>query len=691
MKIRFLGVLIHCLLATSAFGAEEDLVSVFGDEDMVSLATGKQQPIAVAPAVTTVITAKDIKDIGANSLEEVLETVPGLHVGLNNFYDPVYTIRGIFSHLNPQVLVLINEIPITNLYLGSRGLAWGGMPIETISRIEIIRGPGSAIYGADAFAGVINIITKSQQEGTETGVQYGSFDSMGAWMTHGGKIGDFDSFFAFEYSQTDGYRQIIESDLQSIFDSLDDTHASLAPGPVNLSHEVYNLRFELSQGHWQLRAGVLEHNNVGTGAGAAEALDPSGRIASSRDNFDITFHDPNFSDNWDFSSQLSYYYTTQEIEKDIVLFPPGSEFGMNTPPFSDGVIGNPEVYENHWRFNISAFYEGFEKHQVRIGTGYHNADIYKVKESKNFGVDANGNPIFPGSPVVSVDDTSSIFLPEGDRNDKFLFAQDVWRLSGDWELTYGVRYDDYSDFGSTTNPRAALVWSTSHNLTTKLLYGEAFRPPSFADSQNQNNPVALGNPDIKPEEIETTELAFDYRTDYNSRIGLNLFKYDWNDIIDFYPDLPPASTRTARNLGKQSGKGAEIEAEWEMSKALQILGNYTYQESIDENTDSATADAPKRQFYIRAKWVFSEDWYTTLQLKAVKDRSREFGDIRPPTDDYKLVTLNLSYDPDAKPWELRLIARNVFNEDAREPSSPVIMNDFPLAGRNYFMEFRYQR
>ena len=80
-------------------------------------------------------------------------------------------------------------------------------------------------------------------------------------------------------------------------------------------------------------------------------------------------------------------------------------------------------------------------------------------------------------------------------------------LPSDWYLTAGVRHDQYSDFGGTTNPRLALVWDTAYNLTSKLLYGQAFRPPSFSELYNINNPVGQGNPNLKPETNQSVELA----------------------------------------------------------------------------------------------------------------------------------------------------------------------------------------
>lgn len=157
------SVLLGTLPPAAAQTADETtLAEFYGSAEMVSIATGVAQPLRQSPAIASVITAADIAAIGATELNEVLETVPGLHVGVSGVgYKPIFSIRGIHTQTNPQVLVLVNGIPIKNVFDGSLGASWGRMPVTGIARIEVIRGPGSALYGADAFSGVINIITKS--------------------------------------------------------------------------------------------------------------------------------------------------------------------------------------------------------------------------------------------------------------------------------------------------------------------------------------------------------------------------------------------------------------------------------------------------------------------------------------------------------------------------------------------------
>jgi len=99
---------------------EAELLQMYGGQEMISVATGAKQPVGKAPAVTSVVTAEDIKAIGATDIDEALETVPGLHVARSkDGYNPIYSFRGVSSEYNPQVLMLVNGIPITNAYAGA--------------------------------------------------------------------------------------------------------------------------------------------------------------------------------------------------------------------------------------------------------------------------------------------------------------------------------------------------------------------------------------------------------------------------------------------------------------------------------------------------------------------------------------------------------------------------------------------
>mgnify|MGYP000216616706 CR=1 FL=1 len=692
-----LVITIFLLPALTAIAQDEDeLASFFGDEEFISIATGTSQPISKAPAVASVITAKNILQIGATDIDEILETVPGLHVSRNAGYTPIYSFRGIHTTTNPQVLMLINGIPLTNLFYGDRNLAWGGMPVEAISRIEIIRGPGSAVYGADAFAGVINIITRTPAEvsGTSGGIRYGTSNSKNFWLQTGGEANGLGYMAIIEGRKTDGSSERIGNDAQSILDALTGTNASLAPGSINREGKSIDTRLELTYGKFTFHAGSQIRKQLGLGTGVAQALDPKGQAASERYNADLSYDNINFTQNIGIKATVSYLQTSQEVDENLILLPPGTTVSpSNSFPYPSGLIGNPEVYERHYRTNLNATYRGIARHEFMGGIGYYFGDIYKTREEKNFGLNpATGLPILPGSPLVDVSDTPLVFLDENERENSHVFIQDVWHLADDWELTTGIRFDHYSDFGDTTNPRIALVWSARHNLTVKALYGEAFRAPSFGEAGEQTNPLFLGNPDLEPETLKSYELAFNYKPTYDLSVDLNLFQYYWKDIIQFVPNAN--QTRTAQNTGEQEGHGIELEASWQVNDHLSVLSNYSWQKSEDELNNADTANAPEQQFYIRTNIALANEWDISLQANRVMDRNRVFNDNRKDIKDYTTIDFTLRKSFTDK-LELGLIGKNIFNDDAREPSIngqplPAISNDLPLERRRIYGDIRYK-
>ncbi len=665
---------------------EIDLASSYGTEDFVEIATGAPTSRALAPAVTSVITADDIRTMGARTLDEVLETVPGLHVAYSPIgYNSLYVLRGIYSQFNPEILVLINGVPLKHLFSGNRSYAWGSMPVQAIARIEVMRGPGSALYGADAFAGVIDITTKTGRDidGTEFGVRAGSFDTREGWLLYGGQWGAVETAFALEIGSSDGADEGIDIDAQSQLDALLGTQASLAPGSVNLQHDSVEARLDLAVRDWRLRLGY-QGRDLGTGAGAAQALDPAGNLEGTRFNADLNYEHLEIVDNWDLTARIHYLHS--RIELNQRLFPPGSFGGL----FPVGVIGNPQGVEQQSGANLSLSYRGWDEHRVLFGLGHHYGRLTGIRETKNF----SSNGAFPMPLPAGLTDVSGdpgqVFLLPQNREVYYGLIQDEWHLHPDWIFTVGGRYDSYSDTGDTFNPRLALVWQTNYRLTTKLLYGRGFRAPSFQELHLLNNPVGLGNPALDPARIATTELAFNYQATSELWGALNIFEYTISDDIRIVPDPSPAVTVTAQNTGRQRGRGFELEAGWRPRTDLRLLGHYALQRSIDRVTEEEIGQAPRHQVYTRAEWTFIRSWNLMAQVNYIADRARAAGDARPEIDDYTTLDLTLGRSDRAQRWGFAVSIKNLFDADVREPSPApgLIPDDLPLPGRAVFVETR---
>jgi outer membrane receptor for ferrienterochelin and colicins len=717
MCVRLMSLLLAAALLApgSVFALDEEVLLVadsltvqelrdyYGDETFITIATGSRKPIYRAPAVATVITAEEIKAMGARSLDEVLETVAGLHVAPSplNRLDSIYSIRGIHSGFNPHTLVLMNGIPVTNLFNGGRPILFR-YPVSSISRIEVIRGPGSAVYGADAFSGVINIVTKdaSDLNGTEMGGRVGSFNTHDVWLQHGRRAGGLDVFFSLEWQKSDGDTgRRVDSDFQTILDREFATNASLAPGSLRTQYDVLDLHLHLEMDRWQWRNWYWQQNKAGQGAGGSQALDHQGTHTENVFLTDLTYTNADLLRDWELSSNLNFLYTRSESH--FVLNPPGAlvpigEDGninfanpVSLVLFPDGVIGKPGGNTYQTGLDLAAVYEGIDNHRWRFSTGFKHQKG-KTKEAKNYGpgVIDGSEPVVDGT-LTSVTGTPAVFMPGKTRTNFYLSVQDEWQFSRDWELTTGVRFDHYSDFGETINPRIALVWATLHNLTTKILYGRAFRAPSLSEQFAVNNPVLLGNANLSAETIDTLELAFDYRPIFDLQTKLNLFVYKAKDLIEFVPD-PGGDSRTAQNARDQEGYGLEFEAIWRTTDHLGFLGNYAWQHSYDADTRRRIADAPGHQIYLAADWQFYPEWYVYPQVMWIGSRKRAADDARPEIKDYTLVGVTLRKQNVLQNMDMALAVRNLFDEDAREPSSNLIHNDYPLEGRQFWGEISYR-
>lgn len=694
--LRYMPVIVASSLSLHATAAsepseEEELALIYGDKSSVSIATGSAQSLRRAPAVATVITAEDIAIMRATDLDQVLETVPGLHVsrsGLN--WEPLYTMRGIYAGTNPQILVLQNGVPLTTLLTGSRGTIWGGYPVEQIARIEVIRGPGSALYGADAYSGVINIVTKgpAAAEGTQLGVGAGSFKTRDGWVQHGGKLGPIDVAAYVRAGKTGGHRSIIEADAQTLRDKLFGTKASLAPGPVNTGYDATDINLELNYNKWRVRGGYILRDNYGTGAGVASALDPVGKEKSSRVLSEISWNDTQLSANWGAGWTASAVGYKQRIPVDLRLSPPGTRFP--TGLFPDGFIGHPDTSERQVRVSGYAMYNGFDGHRIRLGIGHDNLNMYHVATIKNYLFNAAGVPV-PQGPVIDYTNIQPFLLPHR-RKITYYNIQDEWQLARDWTLTAGVRHDKYSDFGNTTNPRMALVWDAAHDVTAKLLYGRAFRAPSFNESYGINNPVQRGNPLLRPETVDTLEAAVSWQARKDLNVNLNVFRTQLADLIRTAA-VPGVTGATFLNMGNQDGKGAELELAWDASRTLRVSGNYAYQRTIDPATGKDAGYAPHHHVNGRVDWQMRGSAVMSAQLNHVADRRRPAGDNRPKIADYTTFDLSLGTDRGQGKWDVSVAIRNLFNADAREPSlapGTALPNDLPLTPRSIYLRATYQ-
>ena len=699
-----------CLLCMSiSCYAEEDIDDFFSMSPAelanisVTIATGTAKPVFRSAAVTTVITAEQITSMGATDLHEVLDTVPGLHVSIQPITnDYIYTMRGIANNAGAEVLFMMNGTRFNAPYKGSP-MTGMELPVEAIQRIEVIRGPGSALYGADAFAGVINIISKKAEDidGTIVGVRAGSWDTQSIWGQHSNHWLGWDVAASLQYSHNNADDdRIIEADAQTALDSIFGTHASSAPGAMQTQAERWDAHLNLQRKYVNVDFWAFNEVNLGLRAGAGGALDNKGDLDGENYLGDIKLSTEDALEDWELQAHLSYLFT--DIDTKIYNFPAGAvlPIGVEGNPtldptaisglvlFPEGMRTNIGIKNKVPSIQLSSIYKGFDNHLIRFSAGYRYEEL-NTTESRNYGVGIiDGAALAPppalniAGNLVNVTGTPLIFLPDQHRDIWSFSLQDEWQIMADWQLTAGLRYDEYSDFGSTFNPRAALIWDVNERLTTKLLYGQAFRAPSFLEQYQQNSQLFVGTPGLDPEEIETIELAFDYRPVRTLRTALNIYYYEIDDLIG--NELNAASL-TVENTAGQTGYGTEFEWDWQFYENWSFRGNYAWQYARNESLNRRVSGVPEHKVYSAVAWNFLPHWQLQTQLNWVGRRVSEVDDPR-ELDDYETIDVTLNGKNIMGFLDVTASVRNMFDSNGKEPASRTYPKSMPIPGQSFYFE-----
>ncbi len=669
----------------------------------VSIASGSARKVAQAAAVTTVINAEQITTMGATELHEVLETVPGIHATLQpvtNDYN--YTLRGIGNQTNAEVLMLMNGTRFSVPYQGTH-MAGMIVPVEAIQRIEVIRGPGSALYGADAFAGVINIVTKKagDLDGVTVGARGGNADTKSSWGQYGGQWQGWNVATSLQYSHNGiDPDRIIRSDAQSQIDSSLDgvnpalaPNVSLAPGPVQSQNERWNGHLNLQRKHWDLGFWAFNETDAGFRAGTSGALDNQGKLNGSNYLADARYSSEDAIEDWELQAHASFLHT--EVDANSFSFPRGvvlpiddngnvSEQATRLVTFPDGMRFHPLLKNTVPSFEFTGIYKGLKDHALRLIGGFRYEEL-NTRETRNFGIGVLDPALTSvAGDLKDVTGTPFTFMGNHHRDIWSLALQDEWQLAADWHLTTGLRYDRYSDFGSTLNPRAALVWDINPQLTGKVLYGQAYRAPSFLEQFQKNNPLFIGNPTLRPETIETTELAFDYRPTNYLRTSLNIYHYSIDDLITGGVGSQTETLTVSNNKG-QHGYGGEFEWDWKFAEDWNLRGNYAWQAARNKADDRRVSEVPEHHVYTALAWRFMPKWQVQTQINWLGNRLSNPGDSR-RLQDYETIDLTLNARKLMGYLDLTASARNLFDSQGKEAAVRSFPDNLPIPGQSFYFE-----
>ncbi|MBI5749624.1 MAG: TonB-dependent receptor [Nitrospinae bacterium] len=661
--------------------AEEEMLLFFEEKDLIVTATRHAQSVSKAPAIATVITAEQIRNIGARNLLDVLKIVPGIGVYQEFVGLKTVEVRGIKTQNAEKVLIMIDGHRLNDPFYAGAMQIHDDLFVENIKRVEIIRGPGSALYGANAFVAVINVITKEVDDinGIQATAGGGSFNTQHYNILFG-KVGQGFSpalkvAGSFDFYKTDGPRLLVEEDAQTANDKKQGTQVSMAPGKTDDWREKYDFNLNISYGDFNFKGKYVD-KKMGPYLGVAYALNNES-TQKIKEFFGEINYKKSLTD--DLSMVAKGYIDQFEFDKDWELFPEG--FAKVYP---DGMRGNPKAKERTTGAELQMDYM-LKEHTITSGGVYERVSQFDVIQFLNFNPNT-GAPLSGG-----FQDVSGVypFNKAVDRDIWALYIQDDWKIMKSLNMTLGIRHDNYSDFGGTTNPRAGLVWNFIENGEIKFLYGGAFRAPNFQELYNQNNPSILGNKDLKPEKINTYEAGAGYRFGKSLEANVNYFYYEIRDVIRL---TPGTGGNIYNNSGGTDADGVEIELKTRWNEEYYGYANYSYQNARDKDTGTVLPEVPKHRGNVGLNLGINRYLNANTNLFLIDSRERASGDTRSSLPSYALLDFTLIGKNFYKTAEIRASVYNLLDKKYADPApkGKGVTNDFPRAGMEFMLEASYR-
>ncbi len=590
--------LFTLLLALSVVFANDDLLledDFLQTLDEVSeIATKTKLNIDDTPSFVTVLHSQKLKKLGITNVFEALDLVPGVELKKESTGVPIVVFRGVTQ--KGEVKLMIDGVTINNSYRGSI-YHYLDFPIEMVKRIEVIRGAGSVLYGSNAISGVINIITNSSQKESKNKI----FVSTGTFDKH--KIGSLLSTNIDDIKLSiDGYFQ--NSD-KTIFVG---PNPSGQVGDSDRHLKDYSVGINISDEHFSL-LGRVKKSDMGNAYGIFGVLD------SDKDKYNNI--------NKSIFTQLSYKNSLNK-KSDITILAGYTRYNQEVKTAHPMIPTIDAIYkEQSYFYELDFISTSFANNELLIGAKYEDAKTLESKWSA-------GKP-YLSDPTLSRKITS-VYL-----NDKYSLASDL-------DISAGLRYDHYSDFGNAYSPNLGLVYRLNEEIRFKALYSHAFRAPSWVELTSNKN--------LEAEKSNSIEAGIIFKQNQHNILRVNFYASKIKDMI-----AKDATGKYAQN-SENDFYGSELEYIYSPNNQTELNFLASYVNAKDDKGNKLTGVA---NILASTSLVYELDSGFTFGslLKYVSSSKRSMTDTREDMKDSIIFDQSISYT--YRDFTLSLTLKDLFD------------------------------
>ncbi len=564
--------------------AQAEELPVYSFDEVVVTATRTENDVKKVPASTQVITQEDIKRGGATSVRNALSMYANIFQKSKvrgGGHDII--IRGMETK---HSLVMVNGRRISNEAdangLGN-AMSLDRININDVEKIEIVRGPSSALYGSEAMGGVLNIITKPSKEQTLlTGLEHTSEDTSHWWHADTGRIGNFSMTLDARFNKIN--RSMLDTATESDpYGTAQTYNASLNyyvndHSYVNAYMDYYSQHLKTDMGTPAMKPITLTTSSGAMSLSGQAMLEGTGSKAFKQKNYGISWNGKTDKNDWQIQAYMSKFnWSTTSNTKVLGSIPPAGMAGM-----FNFLLQKKNTYDFHhdehnmWAIEGRDSLRVNDHHRVTFGAEY-------VKDKvAGTGLGSNGDGVHSitenGKTKLSSEKTLSSYAA---------YLQDEIEY-GKWFIVPAIRYDHHSAYGSHTSPKIGVTYNATDHFRIKANYGDGFKAPSvsqlFYDLDMRMGPSYVhltGNPNLKPEKSKSWDLGVE--AEFGKGYG-SLTYFD-NDVDNLIASIPKGTDSNGHNLYRyENVNKARI-------KGLENTLGYRFNDTLEFKVTSTLLDA----------------------------------------------------------------------------------------------------